>query len=189
MNIDNIKRDFESLRAYMYFDQDQYFREQTKSKYHFIKFIKHSEILLDSTLTLDEQYCIFSFLGYSYRVLNNPTQGIKYFKKCLTICHHQPRKQIVTMIRLGEAYKYANSHNKALELFDEAMKISKEYQIEDYKHYIYQHKGKCFLELGDVTLAKDNLHAALRIREEIENDELISSTRQVLDFIHKTLLK
>lgn len=186
MNIENLKGDFESLRAYIYFDQDQYFREQTKSKFHFHKFIQQAEELLVASLTLNDQYCLFSFLGYSYRVLNNPTEGIKYFKKCLTICHHQPRKQIVTMIHLGEAYKYANLQNKALELFDEAMNRSKEYQIEDYEHYIYQHKAKCFLELGNATLAKENLHAALRIREKIENEELICSTRQVLEYINRT---
>lgn len=183
MSIEKVQKEFKMLSQYVFFDEEQYLREQTKSKRHFNIFIQETEILLETSLTMDEQYCIFSFLGYSYRILNNPTEGIKYFQKCLTISQHEPRKQIITMIRLGEAYKYANLHKKALELLDDAINISNVYQIEDYKHYIYQHKGKCFLELGDVTLAKDNLHDALSIREKIENDALIYSTRQVIDFI------
>lgn len=45
MSIEKVKKDFNRLSQHVFFDEDQYFREQTNSKSHFHIFIQETEIL------------------------------------------------------------------------------------------------------------------------------------------------
>ncbi|MFJ8260633.1 tetratricopeptide repeat protein [Rummeliibacillus sp. NPDC094406] len=184
MDIDKLKEEYGKLSEIIYFDESQYFREQTSSNQHVKKFIEDAEQAINLTLMNQERYFLYSALGYSYRVINEADQAIYYFKKCLNMAEHHPKRRIETLIRLGEAYKYADLHKKALQLFDCALNLSIDFQITNYKDFIFQHIGKCLMELGKIELAKEYLNEALKIREISGDVELIRSTQKVLDYLN-----
>lgn len=186
MDLTFLQNEFRTLDQYIYFDKNQYFREQTFNKEAFIQFIEKAEHFISFPLTTEEQYFLLGAVGNSYRIINEAHQAIEYFRKCLNLIDQNPTKKIVTKIRLGEAFKYAQLYTKALIEFDEAMIISKEHQIRQYEHFIFQHKGKCYLELGEISLAKESLLLALQNRKVSNNKELILSTQQVLDYLEKS---
>ena len=124
MEIEKLKEEYGKLSEFIYFDESQYFREQTSSNQHVKKFIEDAEQMLNLSLMNQEHYFLYSALGYAYRVINGADQSIYYFKKCLNLSEHHPKWKIVTLIRLGESYKYANLHKKALQLFERALNLS-----------------------------------------------------------------
>src|SRR5699024_12057168 len=57
------------------------------------------------------------------------------------------RKEIIALIRLGEALKYNGLHQRAIELFNKALDLCKTHNIDEYEDFVWQHKGKCLMEL------------------------------------------
>lgn len=181
MDIKKVKIAFTQLTEYIFFDENQCFREQASSIQYVKKFIEESEPLILGSLKNEDLYVLCSMLGNAYRVINNAEQAILFFRECMNLTEQHPKRKIVTLIRLGEAYKYANFHQEALDLFEQALTLSTEFKMPDYEDFIYQHKGKCFMELGEIELAKKYLNEALQIRIKKGNMELIKSTQIVLD--------
>lgn len=95
-------------------------------------------------------------------------------------------REVVSLIRLGEAYKYNDGHEKALLCFQQALEICDLQQVIDYVDFALQHKGKCLMELGRLTEAENCFLQALSIRETKGDQSLIESTEQALSHV-KTL--
>ena len=129
-------------------------------------------------------------LGYLYRIygLEDIDQLMKaqtYFYACLAYAVEKEdiKKEITTLIRLGEVYKYQNRHEKALALFNKAIKLCQEEGENQTIDFAYQHLGKCFMEMKCCyDEAERYLQLALQIRKEKGNPELIYSTRNALKF-------
>lgn len=128
-------------------------------------------------------------LGYLYRIygLEDADQLMKaqtYFYACLAYAVEKEdiRKEITTLIRLGEVYKYQNLHEKALALFHKATMLCQEEGEDQTIDFAYQHLGKCFMEMNCYDEAGKYLQLALQIRKEKGNPELIHSTREALKF-------
>ncbi|MGG0655784.1 tetratricopeptide repeat protein [Rummeliibacillus pycnus] len=189
MEIEKLKIAFNKLSDYIFFDENQCFREQVSSIQQIKKFIEDTEPMIQFSLKNDEKYFLYSVLGYAYRVINQAEQAIFYFQECITLTERNPKLKMITLIRLGEAYKYANLHKEALELFDHALKLSIEFNMTNYDDFIYQHKGKCLMEMGEIELAKKYLNTALKIRKRKGNIELIKSTQIVLDYLNNGSVK
>src|SRR5699024_7829172 len=92
-------------------------------------------------------------------------------------------REIVSNIRLGEAFKYSNQYERAFNCFDKALYFCKVYQIHDYEDFSLQHKGKCFMELERFSEAEDCFDRALDIRGKKGNQSLIDSTQQAIDLV------
>ena len=91
-------------------------------------------------------------------------------------------REIISLIRLGEALKYDNKHTDALEKFNRALTLSTETGNQSYTDFALQHKGKCLLELNDVEDALVCFREALNIRKEKGIRSLIDSTQVELEF-------
>src|SRR5690625_6505773 len=89
-------------------------------------------------------------------------------------------REIVSLIRLGEALKYDHNHNVALELFNKALIKCSEHGIDLYEDFALQHKGKCLLELSRIEEAVRCFERVGEIREVKANDYLMSSTQQAI---------
>ena len=187
MQIDKLKHDFQSLSAYIFFDENNNLREQTNQPEALWDFVHKAEPMCKSITSTDELYFIYGALGYVYRVLNEPQKAIAYFERSLDLISEQPLKKIITFIRLGEAYKYANDHKKALTLFDKALETVVEFQLLDYEDYVYQHKGKCLMELGDLNASRACFLLALHIRQQRGNQQLIEKKKKVLAYVENRL--
>ncbi|WP_042477294.1 tetratricopeptide repeat protein [Bacillus ndiopicus] len=183
MLLEQLKQDFLTINKTVYFDEHQYLREQTKDPKSVQAFIKQAEMLLQQIENAEEQYYLLGTLGYCYRILNQANKAIYYLEQCLKKVEENPARKMVTLIRLGEAFKYNNQHHKALKLFEDAQAIQKTHNIENYEDFIYQHKAKCLMELGDNVQAKELLKLALAIRKDKGVDSLITSTEKALQLL------
>ncbi|WP_342471742.1 tetratricopeptide repeat protein [Metasolibacillus sp. FSL H7-0170] len=183
MLLKQLKQNFLIINATVYFDEQQYLREQTNNPARVQAFIQQAEVLLQQIDNEEEQYYLLGSLGYCYRILNQANKAIFYLEQCLKKVEANPARNMVTLIRLGEAYKYNNQHKKALKLFEDAQAIQRAHNIENYEDFIYQHKAKCLMELGDNAQAKELLKLALAIRKDKGIDSLITSTEKVLQLL------
>ena len=179
------------LSSIIYFDESNYLRERTLD----MKALLQSITLLEPLFLMvnnDEQYQIASILGYLYRVAGAEdaeqlTKAEQYFNECLTyaITRQDVAKEITTLIRLDEVYKYGRKYKEACTFIYEA--ISK-CVAEDYTKqldFAHQHLGKCFMEMGMFVHAKSQLLTALKLREKKGDESLILSTAKALELLEK----
>lgn len=186
MMIRQIKDELNGLQSSIYFDERQFLREQTNAPDKCWAFIYKVEPLLEKEWSKEDLYFLYSTLGYVYRVLNKSREAIAFFEKALRLQlnHNQ---EIVTLIRLSEAFKYANEHQKSLQLLREAMNQSTVNSIPYYEDFILQHRGKCLMELGELNGALEDFSQSLAIRKRKGNKELIRSTQKAFDLCMKCL--
>jgi HTH-type transcriptional regulator, pleiotropic regulator of extracellular virulence genes len=128
-------------------------------------------------------------LGYLYRIYgledaNQLKKAQMYFINCLTyaIEKQDRKKEITTLIRLGEVNKYQNQHENALVQFHKAITLCQEKGMNQLLEFAYQHLGKCLMEMKCYDEANKILQLALQIRLEKGNRELINSTRNSLKY-------
>lgn len=182
MPIELVKEGFREVQQTIYFDRENYLREQTSRPDVVREWIGQAEELLDD-VGLEDRYFLLSVLGYCYRVLNEMDMSIAYFTQCFDLVRDRPTRQMITFIRLGEAYKYKHEHQKALTHFDMARGILSAHRIKGYEDFLCQHQAKCLIEMGEVKMAKKLLLQALQLRESKGDPALISSTKEVLHFL------
>lgn len=185
MGFKEIKDTFQGITETIYFDENQYLREQTSAPSSVSEFITQAEAMLQQVSNKEEEYFLLGAIGYCYRVLNQGKDAIHYFEKCLKQVEGNPKRKMVTLLRLGEAYKCDHQHRKALKLFEVAQYVRINNVIQGYEDFIYQHQAKCLVELGENVLAKELLIKALQIRRNKGTQSLIASTEKVLHLINK----
>ncbi len=179
------------LPLIIYFDESDYLRERTSDMRLLLQYITLLEQLyvrVDS----DEQYIIASTVGYMYRVAGADDsiqlpKAEQYFIECLTyaIKRKDVAKEITTLIRLGEVYKYEDKYDEACTLFQEAITRCVTENNPKQLDFAHQHLGKCFIEMGKFAHAKFQLQTALKLRQEKGNESLINSTTKALHLLAK----
>ena len=135
----------------------------------------------------DDLYFLYGTIGNLYRIYGEPKTAIYYLEYTLNMSEkdNEYAREVVSLIRLGEALKYDHNHNDALELFNEALIKCSEHGMDLYEDFALQHKGKCLLELNRIEEAFVCFERALEIREMKAKDTLISSTQQAIDLAIK----
>ena len=182
MEVHSLKQSLSVLQELVYFDEEQYYREQTKNPEAVRKLIAALEVKRQEGG--EETYFLLSMLGYCYRVINEPKQAIAVLKEDIT-AFMDDKKRMVTLIRLGEAYKYDSQYQMALHSFVQAEEILRENNFLAYEDFLYQHQAKCYFELQNLEKAEILFQKALEIRKKRQDESLIHSTRQVLEEVIK----
>lgn len=135
----------------------------------------------------DHTYFLHGALGNLYRISGQPKKAID----CLTFCLDQaveegsPAREVVSLIRLGEALKYESKHQEALNHFNQALELCEANKIEEYMDFGLQHKGKCLMELAMLDEAGRCLQKALEIRKSKGDPSLIDSTEQAINLVQE----
>lgn len=108
MNVSDFKKSLTDLKKVIYFDQKQYLREKTTDRTLFEQFIRQARNLLDNCNNLEDKYFLMGTLGNLYRIYGEPQKAVDFFEVCLSIAASEgnKNKEIVSLIRLGEATKY-----------------------------------------------------------------------------------
>ncbi|WP_419960270.1 hypothetical protein [Psychrobacillus sp. BM2] len=94
-------------------------------------------------------------------------------------------KQISNLIRLGEALKYAGQHQQALSKFNDVIDQCAKQQNSRLLDFAYQHKGKCLLELEELSEADGCFQKAMDLRVQKGDESLIDSTQRALNFVKR----
>ena len=170
----------------IYFDENNYLRETASNIDLLIHTIDELEKLVLSA-NESEKYLLSGMLGNLYRIYGNdePLQLMKaeqYLNFCLDYAkrYGDITKETITLVRLGEVYKYKNHHQAALVLFEQALAICGKQGLELYLDFIYQHMGKCYLEMKLYDLAEAHFTEALNLRKQKGDASLFESTLKAI---------
>jgi len=185
MNFSEFKNCLLTISEIIYFDNDEYLREKTSNPFRLKEMKDIAENLLANTKSEDEKYFLMGMLGNLYRIYGEPQKAINILTECIIIACNQndSNREITSLIRLGEAIKYNGHPMEALKIFNDVLDKCKANNNLFYVDFAMQHKGKCLLELGEITEAEKCFKEALKLRELKGDVSLIESTRQALNFI------
>ncbi|MGE8036985.1 hypothetical protein [Lysinibacillus sp. NPDC093692] len=185
MNFSEFKNCLLTISEIIYFDNNEYLREKTSNPIKLKEMIDIAENLLTNTKSEDEKYFLMGTLGNLYRIYGEPQKAIIILSECIRIACDQKdsNREIVSLIRLGEAIKYNGNPIEALEIFNGVLDKCEADNNLLYVDFAMQHRGKCLLELGKIAEAEKCFEGALKLREHKGDVLLIESTRQALNFI------
>lgn len=188
MKISQFQKNISVLNDFIYFDENDYLREKTKNPLKLKEFIVNAKYLLSENE--EHKYYLYGIIGNLYRICEEPEEALNYLQECLNISLEEDniKKEIVSLIRLGEALKYANQPQKALKLFNSAYTKCRSHNVELYLDFTLQHKGKCLMELGELEEAEICFVQSLELRKQKAEPSLIKSTEMALTLI-RTLKK
>lgn len=191
MTFFSLKEKLLAINKTIYFDHNDYLREKTTDPFKLKQVLAEAETYIEQALAnldKDKKYFLYGTIGNLFRICEKPQTAIRYLEQNLHDVqedHHYTRI-IVSLIRLGEAYKYNNDHERALYLFHQAInKCDVHTEGARYLDFALQHKGKCLLELKKGKEAINCFENALRIRREKGEPSLIASTQSALDLARK----
>ncbi|GEL78222.1 tetratricopeptide repeat protein [Tenuibacillus multivorans] len=180
--MNELREQLKWLQKIIYFDEQDYLREKANDKEVLQEIINKAEGLLDQTNVEREQFFLYGTLGNLYRVKEEPDHAIHYLYRVLELASPDSIEEIITLIRLGEAYKYQDEHDKALKLFEKALLNCYEFEP-GYLDFAFQHKGKCLMEMGRISEAMEAFQGALAIRKDNGDQDLIDSTEKAIDYL------
>lgn len=186
MSLEQFKEKLMILNELVYFDENAYLREKARDFREVNVLIQEAEKYLAYD-QMEERYFLNGVLGNLYRITEQPKQAIIYLTRCLDQAVEEQHviRESITLIRLGEAYKYDEQHEIALKLFNKVLEKCRLNEVNDYIDFAYQHKGKCLMEIGKYDEAEKCFLEALHIRKLKHDGALIDSTEQALQFLKK----
>lgn len=184
MNLADYRERLVTINEIVYFDKNEYLREKTSNPLILNELIDEAENLLQSS-NEDDRYFLYGTIGNLYRINEQPEKAISFLSYCLNhaVGEKNLTREIVSLIRIGEAHKYDNNHTKALELFNKALDKCDANKVDEYLDFVMQHKGKCLMELGRLNEAKECFLKALMLRKSKGNTSLIESTEQAIRLV------
>lgn len=188
ITLEDFKKKLSTIQDIIYFDKDHYLREKTSHSTILKDLIADGEYLLLTCVNdAEKAYFLHGTLGNLYRIYEEPETAMFYLGKCLAYAreNRDTTREIVSLIRYGEALKYADKHDQALVIFNHTKVLCNKYHVNDYIDFVYQHQGKCLLEVGRVDEAQACFEEAMNIRQDKDDLSLIKSTRQALDIVHE----
>ncbi|MFS0783092.1 hypothetical protein [Bacillus sp. 1P06AnD] len=189
MDLKTFRFELSCVYKTIHFDPAGFFREKAADPSMIHTFLANTEPLLEQLRSNNDQELFFvrGAIGNLCRIIGPSEKALTLLKENLEYALAQDAKknEIISFIRLGEAYKYNHKHADAIRLFDNALLKCGMYEEVEYLDFANQHKGKCLLEMGIYPEAIENLKAALKIRMKKKDEQLIYSTKQVLELAEK----
>lgn len=184
MHVQRFKEKLGILSELIYFDEKQYLREKTSDPVKIQEFIVAAKQLLTDS---DEKnhYFLNGTIGNLLRVSERPTEAIHYLTLCLESATEENdiEREVASWIRLGEAYKYDEQFERAFNCFDKALYICETNEVDAYKDFALQHKGKCLMEDEKYSEAKECFLRALEIRTNKKERTLMNSSLQAITYV------
>ncbi|MEK3979769.1 tetratricopeptide repeat protein [Psychrobacillus sp. FSL K6-2836] len=183
LKIDDLKKEFLSLQSFIYFDENDFLREKCSDEVALQKVIRDFEkAIFEGTNRSQTEELIFLYgtIGNLYRIKGEMKPAIEVLSKAVELS--EGNKQISNLIRLGEALKYADQYQQALSIFNAVINQCKQ-EHSQLLDFAYQHKGKCLLELEEISEAYECFQKAMDLRVRKGDESLIDSTQKALNFV------
>lgn len=179
------------LTELTYFDPDQYLREKPKDRILLQQAIARAETFLQEIKATHEEVdpvyllYLYGYLGNGYRVLDQAETAIRFLDEALQLVRliGDVGAEVRTLIRLGEAYKYHHQHEQALQLFSSVQTLCQRPELNQYLDFVYQHQGKCLMEMKRYDESFTLFEKALAIRQKKGVHSLIQSTEKAIRLV------
>lgn len=187
MTLEDIEIQYEILRQTFYVDEHDLLREKCTDMLMLQQIIDLFEEILPSIKDDETKYDIFSKLGNLHRINKNLPQALHYLNESYQYYkdHNEYEKMIIACGRYAEALKYDHRYTEAMEMFDHAFDYYKLYEVHAVEHFIWQHRGKCCMEMGAVAEAESSFIKAYILRKELNDERLLEASHKALNFISK----
>src|SRR5690625_3829219 len=171
LSLSTLKKKLSSINEIIYADSNECLREKTSNPVILKAVLAEAENILtqlkrDPSHDKDDLYLLYGTIGNLYRIYGEPKTAIYYLEYNLNMSKedNEYAREVVSLIRLGEALKYDHNHTNAMELFNKALIKCSVHEIDLYEDFALQHKGKCLLELNRIEEAFVCFERALEIK-------------------------
>lgn len=121
-------------------------------------------------------------LGTYARLLQRYGESIELLQEALQLSQNLglPAFEAANLIRLGTSYQYAGENQAAEAFFQAALTLTEQPEAFAYRDFALQHLGKFLAEQGLLPEAQACFLAALHLREDKADTELLASTQAAL---------
>lgn len=178
---------FQEIRQGVFIDENDFLREKHVDMEKLYTALRLGDGLLLHQMTEGRaKYILYRKLSYIYRLVGCIATALYYIKEALSYFKTKGGEDyLITLINYGETVKHARRYNEALAAFQEALELSKEKGFEKYEDSVWQFKGKCYLEQGDISNAERCFYKAYTLRKERHDEELLVPSERALQYIAK----
>ena len=131
---------------------------------------------------------MLSKLGFYYNTVELYDESEKNLLNAIMIfnINNDAVNTIIAEIRLSRTFQNKGKLTDALNILTKLENtVDEDSGIEDYRDFIYQHKGKVLYDIEKYDDAIKYFYSAMKIRKKKDNGELISSTQQAIDAVKK----
>jgi HTH-type transcriptional regulator, pleiotropic regulator of extracellular virulence genes len=122
-------------------------------------------------------------LGEWYRAVGEYAQAAGILHDGLSLARHHGnvRYEVAMLISLATTRQYSGERVEAMRLFREALEKSQAPGCNDYTDFVWQHMGKCLVELDEIDEAISCFESAYALRAQKGDPELLASTQRALE--------
>lgn len=142
------------------------------------------------------QMALMGQIGTYYRILRVLDRAEAYIGGAVAIANdlrdHQAR--IANLLRLAHVHQWQGNYALADRIFKQVIETCEADQqqregrrVGDYLHFAYQHFAKCKFDQADFATSAALFEKALRLRQTLNDADLIASTQYALDVVQARL--
>jgi len=170
------------------FDND--LKEKPENIDEFKKGIEFWKAALTDLGNLIDEAKLYSRIGVDLRIVGELDKSLKYLNKAKKILEKLPLCTIylINKIRIAQTLQFLKQFeaaNKRYNEIDDIIDLNS--QFSGLRHFVYQHKGKNYFDQQLYTKAKIHFQSALKIRKQLDNQELIASSAFALKIIEERM--
>ncbi len=161
-------------------------RYQPQDSPKLISKVEQDYKLLDKALATNDgllQLELLSRLGANCIMLEREEQAVPLLEQALLLARQRgdKRLEVANLLSLATAAQYLGNREKAQELFQEL--LDKVYANDEpyYEDFVLQHRGRCYVEQGELEKAISCFGRALALRERKGDPRGVEASQHALD--------
>ncbi len=142
------------------------------------------EQLAQARLAQDEQAQLelLTSIGSRTTILGKEDEALPFIEQALALARRRADKplEIENLLNLATAQQYLDRRDLAQTLFQEALEQGQASEVQEYEHFVWHHRGRCYVEQVKIAEARASFEQALALREALGEQRFIDSTRRAL---------
>ncbi|MCT6923816.1 tetratricopeptide repeat protein [Metasolibacillus sp.] len=187
MLINDFDQRFQEVRQLIFIDENDFLREKCPDTDKLYAALRLGDaLLLQPTIENDLKYKTYRKVGYLNRLVGCIATSLYYLKEALD--YFEPKggeEYVLTLINYGETIKHTKEYEKSLHIFEQVLTYCNEHNLPQFEDSVWQFKGKCYLEQGDVASAERCFYKAYTIRKKRNDKKMLIPSENALKYIGK----
>ncbi|KYG89711.1 hypothetical protein MHH70_13665 [Metasolibacillus sp. FSL H7-0170] len=185
MPINDFDQRLNEVRQLVFIDENDFLREKCSDTDKLYAALRLGDfLLLQPTTEGDIKFRTYRNIGYLNRLVGCIATSLYYIKEALD--YFEPKggvEYILTLINYGETIKHTKDYEKALNIFEQALIYCDAHNLQQFEDSIWQFKGKCYLEQGNVDNAERCFYKAYAIRKKRNDKRMLVPSENALKYI------
>ena len=89
-------------------------------------------------------------------------------------------REVEALLSLATARQYLGERPAAQTLFEDALDRARAGKVTEFEHFVLHHRGRCYVEQGDIAAARSCFVEALALRHALGEPRFIAATERAL---------